>query len=84
VDVTHEAPRAVAALLDLPSVGIEYAVMEVGTGLSGQFDLQDLIAPHPQMAVCDQPHLILCQGEGLNQSIQNHEIIARTVHFSEF
>ena len=39
VDIAHEAPRAVAALLDLRPVRSEYTVMKVRAGLPGWLDL---------------------------------------------
>jgi hypothetical protein len=51
----HEAARAVAALLDLPAVGVEDAVAKVDPRLGRRFDDQDLVAADAAVAVGDAP-----------------------------
>ncbi len=68
VDVAHEAPRAVAALLDLRPVCIEYAVVKVDTGLSRWLDLQDLIAPDSEVAVRDNRTWSCVRAMGLTKA----------------
>ena len=55
---THEAARAVAALLDLAAVGIENAVVEIGARRARRLDLQNLVAADAEMAVGDAAQLV--------------------------
>jgi hypothetical protein len=81
---THEASRAIAALFHFTAISIEDAVAEIGFIALGFLNQQDLIAADPEMAVCQQAHLYRFKLDVLAETIQNHEIVASTVHFREF
>src|SRR6185503_8544183 len=80
----HEAARAVAALLDLPAVGIEDAVAKVRAAGVGRFDHQDLVAADAEVAVGDLPQLGSVEPERLAGAIENHEIVPRALHLGEW
>jgi hypothetical protein len=50
-DEAREAARAIAALLDLGAVGVEDAVVEIGSGQTRRLDQQDLIAADAETPV---------------------------------
>ena len=79
----HEAPRAVAALLDLAAVGIEDAVAEIGVGAGGRLHQQDLVAADAEVAVGDEAQLVRRQRDGLAYAVDDHEVVAGAVHLGE-
>jgi hypothetical protein len=56
---THEAARAVAALLDLAAVGIEDPIAEIDAWLPSPLNEQNLVAADAEMAVSQQAQLLL-------------------------
>jgi hypothetical protein len=81
---THEAAGAIAALLDLATIGIEDAVAEIDTGLARLLDQQDLVTADTEMAVGQVNQLFRAEGNLLAHAVEDNEIVAQTVHFGEF
>jgi hypothetical protein len=71
-------------LLDLAAVGVEDPVVEVGIGLAGRLNLEDLVTADAEMPVGDPSQLIGSQGQGPGQGLQDDEVIAQAMHFSKF
>src|SRR5882672_9322514 len=78
-----EAARTVAALLDLPAVGVPDAIAEIGAFSPWPLDQQHLVAADPEVAVGDP----LCQPgrhfDGAAHPVQDDEVIARALHLAE-
>ena len=81
---THEAAGAVAALLDLATIGVEDAVAEIDAGLPRRLDQQDLVATDPEMAVGKKTQLFRRQRQRLAHAVEDNEIVAQTMHLREF
>src|SRR2546427_713737 len=79
----HEAARTVAALLDLAAVGVEDAVAEVGAGVARLVDNEDLVATDSQMSIRDLFQLLFIEIECRLGGIQDHEIVAGTLHLGK-
>jgi len=83
VHEAHKAARAVAALLDLATVGVEDAVAEIRIGPGRAFHQQDLVATDAEMAIGDELELGRAQIHALRNRVEHHEIVAEAVHFGE-
>ena len=81
--VAHKTPGAITALLDFPAVRIENAIAKIGRSLRF-LNQQNLITSDAEMPIGQKTDLLLIQIEGLMYSVQNHKIIAQSVHFGEF
>jgi len=79
----RKAARAVAALLDLTTIGIEYAVTEIDIGARRTLDDQHLVAADTEAPVGQAPHLLGGQRHALVDGIDHDEVIAEAVHFGE-
>ena len=79
----HEAARAVAALLDLAAVGIEYAVTKIHIGLRGALDQQNLVAANAEVPVGNGAQLCRVQIHPLCHAVEHDKIVAEAVHFGE-
>ena len=80
---SHEAARAVAALLDLAAVGIEYAVAEIDIGPRRFFHQQDLVAANAAVAVGEPARLGGRQINVLAHRIDDNEVVAEAMHLGE-
>ena len=83
VHEARRAARAVAALLHLAAVGVEDAVGEVGLGPAGRFEQQQLIAADAEVPVGQCAHLRGRQADRLAHAVDDHKVIAQTVHLGE-
>ena len=83
MDELDEAARAIAAVLDFAAIGIENSVAEVGLGVRGGIDQQDLIAANAKLAVGKGPGAFGGHVNRLAHSIEDHEIVAGAMHFCE-
>src|SRR3989475_8493906 len=79
----HEAARAVTALLDLAAIGVEDAVAEVHVAPLRPLDHQDLVATGSQMSIRDLFQLLFIEIECRLGGIQDHEIVAGTLHLGK-
>jgi hypothetical protein len=82
--IADEAACAVAALLDFAAIGVEDAVIKIGVRLTRTLDLQDLVTADPEMAVGKKTQLFGRKGQRMGERVQNDEVVAQSVHFSEF
>ena len=80
----NKAARAVAALFHFAPVGIEDAVTEIDTRGVGFFHQQQLIEADTRVSVCPRLNLRGIGAEGLARSVNDHKVVAQTVHFAEF
>ena len=80
---THEAARAVAALLHLAAVGIEDPVVEVRALEPRPLDDQDLVAADTQVAVGEALPRRRVEGDGLAGGVDHDEVVAGAVHLGE-
>ena len=83
-DIARETAGAVAALLDLAAIGVEDAVVKLGTLDAWPFNQQDLVTADAEMAVGDLPQLFGAQVDLLFDGIENDEIVSRALHLGEF
>jgi hypothetical protein len=79
----REAARAVAALLDLASVGVEDAIAEVVSRRGRGLDQQHLVASHAQVAVGEAARIVGGDRKPLADAVQHHEVVALAVHLGE-
>ena len=83
VDEAHEAARAIAAMLDFAAVGIEDAIAEIGLGMLGRLDQQDLVGADAEMAVGQGPRPLGGHFYGLAHAVEHDKVVAGTLHFGE-
>src|SRR6185503_9740892 len=81
--VTHEATRAVAAMLHFAAVRVEDPIVEVGAGRARRLDQQELVAADPEMAVGDAPDPGRVELDFLVDGVEHDEVVARTLHLGE-
>jgi hypothetical protein len=70
-------------LLHLAAVSIENPVVKIRVWLPRPFHLKNLVASHSQVAVGEKPQLARVKVQRTGNGIQNHEVIAQSMHFSE-
>ncbi len=81
-DVDDEAARAVAALLDLAAIGVEYPVAEIGI-FASRLDDEHLVASDAEAPVGEQPDLRGRQYERRARGVDDDEVVAEPLHFRE-
>ncbi|MCY1542489.1 hypothetical protein D9M68_782370 [compost metagenome] len=82
-DETHEAARAVAAVLDLAAVGIEDAVAEVDIAARRFLDHQHLVGAHAEMPAGERAPLCGCQVDLLVDAVEHDKVVAGAMHLGE-
>ena len=82
-DEMHEAARAVAALLDLATIGVEYPVAKIDVGASRLFHEQNLVAADTEVPVGNAPDLRRCERDVFAHAIEHDKIVAKPLHFRE-
>ena len=83
VNETHEAPGAVAALLDLAAVTVENAVAKVDSRARRSFDDQDLVATDAETTIGEASQLGRAQIDALSDAVEHDEVIAQALHLGE-
>ncbi len=83
MDETHEATRAVAALLDLAAVGVEDPIAEIDAWLPSPLNEQNLVAANAEMAVSQQAQLLLPQFDRLAHAVEHDKVVAESVHLDK-
>ncbi len=76
VDQGGDAASAIAALLDLYSVGVEYAVEHLGARTPRGFQHQGLIEPYARMPVCEPPQLVGGGKVGAGRHLEHDKVVA--------
>ena len=76
--------RAVAALLHLAAVCIENTVAKLGFGQRRRLHQQQLVETDAPVAVCPFGNRRGSRIKMLADAVDNHKIVAQTVHFGEF
>ena len=82
-DKLDEGTRAIAALFDFTTVGIEDAITEIHISAMGPLNYQNLIGAYTEATVCQFAPLFRPQIDLLIDSVNHNEIIASAVHLSE-
>src|SRR5690606_5986016 len=82
-DEARNAARTVAALLDLAAVRVEDPVSGVARAVVGERDEQKLVEADAEAAVRETPHDVRFRSGSLPRPIDDHEVVAETVHFRE-
>ena len=83
-DEPGEAARAVAALFDFGAVVIENSIAEIVIRRVRGFDQKHLIKTDAKMAIAQLPDAVNFQSKGLAHAVDDHEIVTKAVHFTEF
>ena len=83
INISGKAARTIAALLDLAAIRIEYAIGEQCVGGFGRLDDQQLIETDAEMPIGPLPDLFWIELDGLIDGVDDHEIVAQSVHFGE-
>ena len=81
---THEAARAVAALLDFSAVGIPDTIAEIGVRALRLFHEQHLIAADAEMPVRESLRELRCDLDAPADAVDHDEVVARALHLGEF
>jgi len=81
---THEAARAVAAVLDLIAAGaVEDAVAKVHVGFAARLDDEDLVGADPEASIAEAAHRPGVERDRLTRRIEHDEVVAGAVHLRE-
>jgi len=84
VNETHEAARAVAALLDLAAVGVPDTVAEIRIDSRRFLDQKDLVAADAEVAVRDLSGALRGHLDRATHAVQDDEVVAGSLHLGEF
>jgi hypothetical protein len=79
-----EAASAVAALLDLATVGVEDPVAEIDVGARWPLDQQHLVAANAEMTIGKANDLSSVEFDALADAVEHHKIVAQSLHLGEF
>jgi hypothetical protein len=83
MDKAHKAARAIAALLHLAAIGIEYAVTEIRLWVRSIFHQQQLIAADTKVTICNTTDLLGIEADALIYSIKHDKVVTQALHFGK-
>ena len=75
--------RAVATLLDLGTIGVEYSVEHCGVGTPRWLQHQRLVEPNASVSIREAPKLVGAQHGLPGGCIEHEEVVAHAVHLRE-
>ena len=75
--------RAVAALLDLSTIGVEYPVEHCGVGAPRRLQYQRLVEPNAGVPIREAPKLVGAQHGLPGGCIEHEKVVAHAVHLRE-
>jgi hypothetical protein len=85
--VANEQSQATSPIATLPhflSIAIKYPIIEINSSFGTSLHNKALIKTYPSMPISQSSYLMCAQTQRLVDSIEHNEIIAQTMHFSEF